>query len=48
MQSQKVRAAHILQKHSGSRNPFDRVRKVKVTRSKEEAIAIIKKVRSEI
>ena len=34
-----VRASHILLKHKGSRNPFDRLRNVEVTRTKEEAIA---------
>ena len=33
-----VRCSHILLKHSGSRNPFDRVRNRQVTRSKQEAI----------
>ena len=36
-----VRVRHILQKHNQSRNPFDRVRNVQVTRSKDEAIANI-------
>ncbi|EAS06520.1 peptidyl-prolyl cis-trans isomerase (macronuclear) [Tetrahymena thermophila SB210] len=37
MNSQTIRAAHILQKHRGSRNPLDRVRNVQVTRTLDEA-----------
>ena len=48
MQTSQVRAAHILQKHSGSRKPFDRVRQKEVTRSKSEAVAIIEEARSKI
>ena len=39
---------HILQKHTGSRNPFDSYRKKEIHRSKEEAIANIKAFRSDI
>lgn len=37
-----VRCAHILLKHTGSRNPINRNTNQPVTRSKEEAIAEIK------
>lgn len=46
--AEQVRAAHILQKHTGSRNPFDRYRNKQVTRSKEEAIANINQIREQI
>ena len=43
-----VRASHILLKHEGSRNPVDRYRNKQITRSKEEAIAGIEKIRERI
>ena len=43
-----VRCSHILLKHAGSRNPFDRVRNKQVTRSKQEAIDGIEKIRESI
>ena len=36
-----VRVCHILQKHTGSRNPVDSYRNKQITRSKDEAIANI-------
>ena len=35
-------------KHKGSRNPFDRLRNKEVTRTKEEAISGIQKIRESI
>jgi hypothetical protein len=35
--SQQVRCFHILQKHTGSRNPNDSYRKKPITRSLDEA-----------
>ena len=43
-----IRVLHLLQKHVGSRNPFDRLRNKQVTRSKDEAIANIRQFRSQI
>ena len=43
-----VRCSHILQKHTGSRNPVDSFRNKKITRSLEEARQNIKKFREEI
>ena len=43
-----VRCLHILQKHTGSRNPVNRRKGEQVTRSKEEAIANIQNFRSQI
>lgn len=43
-----IRCSHILQKHSGSRRPFDSYRNKAVTRSIEEALENIKKIRDEI
>ena len=43
-----IRVKHILQKHTGSRNPNDSLRNKPITRSKEEAIANIEKFRGEI
>eukprot|EP00742_Colponemidia_sp_Colp-10_P006239 GILJ01006686.1.p1 GENE.GILJ01006686.1~~GILJ01006686.1.p1 ORF type:complete len:125 (+),score=17.64 GILJ01006686.1:39-377(+) len=40
-----IRASHILQKHSGSRRPFDSYRNVPVTRSKEEAIRNVEDIK---
>ena len=39
MDTDQVRAAHILLKHTGSRNPHDSYRNKPVTRSKADAIA---------
>ncbi len=47
MQDQ-VRCSHILQKHTGSRNPFDSYRNKKVTRSSEEAMENIVKLREQV
>ncbi len=44
----KVKCSHILQKHTGSRNPVDSYRNKKITRSAEEALANIIKIRAEI
>ena len=43
-----IRVKHILQKHVGSRNPNDSYRNKPITRSKEEAIANIEKMKAEI
>jgi NIMA-interacting peptidyl-prolyl cis-trans isomerase 1 len=43
-----VQCKHILQKHNQSRNPFDRFRNKPVTRTPEEALANIERIRSEI
>jgi len=43
-----VQCKHILQKHTQSRNPFDRFRNKQVTRSPEEALANIEKIREQI
>ena len=48
MAENQVRVLHILQKHTDSRNPFDRYRNKQVTRSKDEAIANIQNIRSQI
>ena len=39
-----VRASHILLKHTGSRNPVDRLRNKQITRSKQEAIDGIQQI----
>ena len=46
--SQQVRVCHILQKHTGSRNPHDSHRNKPITRSKEEAIANVQAFASSI
>ena len=43
-----MRVLHILQKHTESRNPFDRYRNKQVTRSKDEAIANINNIKTQI
>lgn len=43
-----IRCSHILQKHTGSRRPFDSYRNKAVTRSMEEALANIKKIREDV
>ena len=43
-----VRCSHILQKHNKSRNPKDRVRNKIITRSPEEAMKNIVKIREEL
>lgn len=43
-----VRCSHILQKHTGSRNPVDSYRNNKITRSPEEALENINKIRLKI
>ena len=43
-----VRCSHILLKHEGSRNPFDRLRNKQITRSKDEAIHGITQIRDKI
>lgn len=43
-----VRCAHILLKHTGSRNPVDRFRNKKVTRSLDEASAGISEIRKNV
>lgn len=43
-----IRVLHILQKHTGSRNPNDSYRKKPITRSKQEAIDNITRFKSEI
>ena len=48
MSSQQVRVKHILQKHTGSRNPNDSLRNKPITRSKEEAIANIEQFKAQI
>jgi NIMA-interacting peptidyl-prolyl cis-trans isomerase 1 len=47
MQQDQVRCSHILQKHNLSRNPFDSYRNKKVTRSKDEAMENILKIRDQ-
>ncbi|CDR97828.1 peptidyl-prolyl cis-trans isomerase, putative [Babesia bigemina] len=44
----KVRCAHILLKHKGSRNPINRNTNQRITRTKEEAIAEMTRHREEI
>jgi NIMA-interacting peptidyl-prolyl cis-trans isomerase 1 len=41
----KVRCSHILQKHKNSRNPVDSYRNKKITRTPEEALENIQKIR---
>ena len=48
MDTDEIRVRHILQKHTGSRNPHDSYRNKPITRSKEEAIENIQKFRKEI
>ena len=48
MSEGQVRCLHILQKHSGSRNPINRRKGQQVTRSKEEAIANIQGIKAQI
>ncbi|EDO05690.2 putative Peptidyl-prolyl cis-trans isomerase NIMA-interacting 1 [Babesia bovis T2Bo] len=43
-----VRCAHILLKHTGSRNPINRNTNQRVTRSKEEAISMVRDYRNTI
>ena len=43
-----VRVKHILQKHTGSRNPNDSLRNRPITRTKEEAIANIQNFKAQI
>eukprot|EP00631_Chrysoreinhardia_giraudii_P004145 CAMPEP_0197417560 /NCGR_PEP_ID=MMETSP1170-20131217/3568_1 /TAXON_ID=54406 /ORGANISM="Sarcinochrysis sp, Strain CCMP770" /LENGTH=118 /DNA_ID=CAMNT_0042944539 /DNA_START=207 /DNA_END=563 /DNA_ORIENTATION=+ len=43
-----VRAAHLLVKHTESRNPISRRTKERITRSKDEATTILKKLRADI
>ena len=43
-----IRVRHILQKHSGSRNPHDSYRNKPITRSKDEAIQNIKDIKAKI
>jgi len=43
-----IRVKHILQKHTGSRNPHDSYRNKPITRSKEEATENIIKIKSQI
>jgi peptidyl-prolyl cis-trans isomerase NIMA-interacting 1 len=43
-----IRVLHILQKHTGSRNPNDSYRKKPITRSKQEAIDNIIRFKNEI
>ena len=43
-----VHCKHILQKHTQSRNPFDRFRNKQITRSPEEALANILRIKEEI
>eukprot|EP00916_Digyalum_oweni_P014368 GHVL01023597.1.p3 GENE.GHVL01023597.1~~GHVL01023597.1.p3 ORF type:complete len:113 (+),score=19.60 GHVL01023597.1:919-1257(+) len=40
-----VRAKHILLKHVETRNPFDRVRNVQITRTKQDALKQIQELR---
>mmetsp|Transcript_9693 Transcript_9693/g.10648 ORF Transcript_9693/g.10648 Transcript_9693/m.10648 type:complete len:114 (+) Transcript_9693:54-395(+) len=44
MDNQTVRCSHILQKHTGSRNPVSRRDNSQVTRTKAEAIENIKNI----
>jgi len=46
--SDQIRVKHILQKHTGSRNPNDSYRKRPITRSKDEAIANIQNFMQQI
>ncbi len=48
MNKDQVRCAHILIKHIGSRNPLDRLRNKKITRSLEEAKDILIQIKSKI
>ena len=48
MNKQQVRCAHILLKHIGSRNPMDRLRNKKITRSHEEAKNMLIQIREKI
>ncbi len=48
MDSTTIRCSHILQKHSGSRRPFDSYRNKQVTRSLEEALKNIKNIREDL
>lgn len=43
-----VRAKHILLKHSGSRNPVDSYRNVRVTRSQDEALQGILSIKARL
>lgn len=43
-----VRCSHILQKHTGSRNPHDSYRNKPITRSIEEARANIKQFQTQL
>ena len=43
-----IRCSHILQKHTKSRNPKDSYRNKIITRSPEEALENIKKIREEL
>ena len=47
-QAQEVRVKHILQKHTGSRNPNDSLRNKPITRTKDEAIENIRKFKEQI
>ena len=44
----KVRCSHILQKHTGSRNPTDSYRNKKIVRSPDEALQNIETIRNNI
>jgi NIMA-interacting peptidyl-prolyl cis-trans isomerase 1 len=44
----KIRCSHILQKHTGSRNPVDSYRNKKISRNLDEALENIKKFKQEI
>ena len=46
--SQQVQVCHLLQKHTGSRNPVNRRKGEQVTRSKDEAIANINAFKAQI
>lgn len=48
MEPTTVRCSHILQKSTQSRRPFDSYRNKPVTRSPEEAMENIKKIREEV
>lgn len=48
MEPTTVRCSHILQKSTKSRRPFDSYRNKPVTRSPEEAMENIKKIREEV
>ena len=48
METEQVRVRHILLKHTGSRNPYDRYRKKDVTRSLADAEAGIRDARAAI